>query len=84
LKAPALKLKLMEKQHQEYFSAKFFQGDVNSYYALVKKICAETDLKSALIAADNELFLLDVPTSSEPASRLLNIVRDSFEQQGNI
>lgn len=78
--APQVSLyeRFMEKDNLDYFVGRIFERDLESYKSMVNNVCQQKDLNRALIIADNELFLLDIPPSAEQASRLLNVIRENF------
>ena len=69
---------LTNPNNANQFVEKLFEGDENGFQMMVTKICNAPDLNRALIIADNELFMLDIPSTSKLALRLLNTIRAHF------
>ncbi len=72
---------LMEREKQAFFSKKLFSNRINLYRGVVGRICRQKSLKNALVIADNELFLLDIPRSADTATarEFLNLIRRHFK-----
>jgi len=71
---------LMEENSRKYFINELFDGDNLGYKMMAERICQASDLNRALIIADNELFMLDIPAVAEQASRLMNLIREKYAE----
>jgi hypothetical protein len=69
---------LMDEDNKNYFVNELFDGDLLGYKMMSERICQASDMNRALIIADNELFMLDIPTVAEQASRLMNLIREKY------
>lgn len=71
---------LTNPNNAKQFVEALFEGDENGYQMMITKICNAPDLNRALIIADNELFMLDIPSANVFALRLLNTIRAHFSR----
>lgn len=74
----ALWKKLSAPDAVEEFAETMFRGERDSYLNMVLQVCRQSNWGSARVAADNQLFLFNVPITARPAEALLKIMAEHF------
>ena len=69
---------LMEPDKMNLFVETMFRDEVNEYKLAVLKICKQKKLKSALVIADNTLFIMETPLNIPPVVQFMHIIHDNF------